>query len=146
MFPESNPATNPVDLFRCYIAEKLVAITGVGVAVIYPALEWTNAFDKGDLILAVPRLRVKGNPQKLAEEWAAKVCFFFLFSCVGWMMRKGFFWGVEGGKSKEKKKAHLPCLYSSLRMSTSTPRYRQVYSSNSSFRRSSSLGSSSRKS
>ncbi|KAF8466669.1 hypothetical protein BDZ91DRAFT_657693 [Kalaharituber pfeilii] len=72
-FPESNPGTNPVDIFRCYIADRLSAISGVDKSLVYPALEWTNQFDKGDLILAVPRLRVKGKkPDELAKEWAEK--------------------------------------------------------------------------
>jgi len=73
-FPDSNPESNPVDIFRCYIAEILAKISGVDSALIYPALEWTNQFEKGDLILAVPRLRVKGKaPAELAKEWAEKV-------------------------------------------------------------------------
>ena len=73
-FPDSNPESNPVDIFRCYIAEILSKVSGVDSALIYPALEWTNQFDKGDLILAVPRLRVKGKaPADLAKEWAEKV-------------------------------------------------------------------------
>lgn len=71
--PESNPESNPVDIFRCYIAEVLAKTSGVDSALIYPALEWTNQFEKGDLILAVPRLRVKGKPAELAKEWAEKV-------------------------------------------------------------------------
>lgn len=73
-FPESNPESNPVDIFRCYIAEILGKVSGVDTQLIYPALEWTNQFDKGDLILAVPRLRIKGKaPADLAKEWAEKV-------------------------------------------------------------------------
>jgi len=73
-FPDSAPEANPIDIFRCYIAEVLAKISGVDSALIYPALEWTNQFEKGDLILAVPRLRVKGKaPADLATEWAEKV-------------------------------------------------------------------------
>ncbi|KAI5787016.1 hypothetical protein DFH27DRAFT_574819 [Peziza echinospora] len=70
-YPDSHPNTNPVDIFRCFIAEKLAAISGVSVDLIYPSLEWTNSFDKGDLLLAIPRLRIKGRvPADLAKEWA----------------------------------------------------------------------------
>lgn len=74
VFPDSNPTTNPVDVFRCYIAATLAPITGVDINLVYPALEWTQSIEKGDMILAVPRLRVKGKkPNELAEEWAAAV-------------------------------------------------------------------------
>ncbi|RPA76606.1 arginyl-tRNA synthetase [Ascobolus immersus RN42] len=71
-FEGSNPSTNPVDIYRCYIADQLAPITGVDAKVIYPGLEWTSSFEKGDLVLAVPRLRLKGKPQDLAAEFAAK--------------------------------------------------------------------------
>lgn len=74
IFSESNPTTNPVDVFRCYIADTLAPIAGVDVKLIYEALEWTQSFDKGDLILAIPRLRLKGKkPDVIAKEWAEKV-------------------------------------------------------------------------
>jgi arginyl-tRNA synthetase len=75
-FEGSNPSTNPVDIYRCYIAHQLAPITGVDAKVIYPGLEWTSSFEKGDLVLAVPRLRLKGKPQDLAAEFAAKASFY----------------------------------------------------------------------
>ncbi|KAI9769031.1 MAG: hypothetical protein M1839_003828 [Geoglossum umbratile] len=72
-FPDTNPQLNPVDIFRCYLAEILVGVTGVDAKIIYPALAWTQTLDKGDLVLAVPALRVKGRkPDQLAAEWAEK--------------------------------------------------------------------------
>lgn len=74
VFAESNPTTNPVDVFRCYIANTLAPIGGVDGKLIYSSLEWTQSFDKGDLILAIPRLRLKGKkPDEIAKEWAEKV-------------------------------------------------------------------------
>lgn len=74
VFPYSNPTTNPVDIFRCYISETLAGISGVDSKLIYDALEWTQSFEKGDLILAIPRLRLKGQkPDVIAKEWAEKV-------------------------------------------------------------------------
>jgi arginyl-tRNA synthetase len=72
VFPDSNPTSNPVDIFRCVIAHQLAPITGVDIKLVYPALEWTQTLDKGDLILAVPRLRVKGNPAELGKQWIEK--------------------------------------------------------------------------
>ncbi|PWW72533.1 arginyl-tRNA synthetase [Tuber magnatum] len=73
LFPDSNPTANPVDVYRCYISHVLAPITGVDIGLVYPALEWTQNLEKGDLILAVPRLRIPGkNPAELAREWAEK--------------------------------------------------------------------------
>lgn len=72
--PGAQPTSNPVDIFRCYIAKELSQISGVSLDLVYPALEWTKSMEQGDLILAVPRLRVKGaKPDELAKEWASKV-------------------------------------------------------------------------
>ncbi|PUU73567.1 tRNA synthetases class I (R)-domain-containing protein [Tuber borchii] len=73
LFPDSNPTTNPIDVYRCYIADVLAPITGVDIKLVYPALEWTQNLEKGDLILAAPRLRIPGkNPSELTKEWAEK--------------------------------------------------------------------------
>ena len=75
VYPDSNPTANPVDVYRCFIAHHLAPITGVDISLVYPALEWTQTLDKGDLIVATPRLRIKGRkPDELAKEWAEKVC------------------------------------------------------------------------
>lgn len=72
-YPNCHPATNPFDLYRAHLANTLATVTGVEPALIYPALQWTTGLDKGDLILAVPALRVKGRkPDELASEWVAK--------------------------------------------------------------------------
>ncbi|KAF4980758.1 hypothetical protein FZEAL_3313 [Fusarium zealandicum] len=72
-YPNCHPDTNPVDIYRSHIADLLKDVTGVDPKIIYPAIQWTQTLDKGDAILAVPALRVKGRkPQELAEEWVAK--------------------------------------------------------------------------
>ena len=69
----SYPDVNVVDLMRNYISEELHKISGVDRSLIYPALEWTNTMERGDLLIPVPRLRIKGaNPKDLATEWAEK--------------------------------------------------------------------------
>jgi arginyl-tRNA synthetase len=81
-FAESNPTTNPVDVYRCYISHVLAPITGVDFSLVYPALEWTQSFEKGDLILAAPRLRIKGRkPDELVKEWSEKVRAFASTPC-----------------------------------------------------------------
>uniref|UniRef100_A0A060T6X7 arginine--tRNA ligase n=1 Tax=Blastobotrys adeninivorans TaxID=409370 RepID=A0A060T6X7_BLAAD len=73
VFPGSNPILNPVDLFRSYITQELARVSGVSEDLIYPALEWTNTPERGDLVIPIPRLRLKGqNPQELAEKWAGE--------------------------------------------------------------------------
>ncbi|SCU82028.1 LANO_0B04896g1_1 [Lachancea nothofagi CBS 11611] len=69
----SFPQVNVVDLMRNYITVELSKISGVDAKLIYPALEWTNTLDRGDLLIPVPRLRIKGaNPKDLAIEWSEK--------------------------------------------------------------------------
>lgn len=71
---DSYPELNVVDLMRNYITQELAKISDVPADQIYPALEWTNTLERGDLLVPVPRLvRKKGiNPKDIAEEWAAK--------------------------------------------------------------------------
>lgn len=74
-FPACHPKFNPVDIYRVHLANTLAAVTGVGAQIIYPALARTQTQDKGDLALAVPALRVKGEkPADLAVKWAKEVC------------------------------------------------------------------------
>ena len=65
---------NPVDMYRTHIAETLAPITGVPASEILPRLQWTQTQDKGDVMLAVPALRIKGKkPAEQAIEFAGKV-------------------------------------------------------------------------
>lgn len=73
-FPTCYPETNPTDVYRLHLTKVLEKITGVDPNIIYPAVQWTQGLDKGDLMLAVPALRVKGKkPNELAEEWGTQV-------------------------------------------------------------------------
>ncbi|KAL4861520.1 hypothetical protein BDV12DRAFT_203931 [Aspergillus spectabilis] len=72
-FPNSFPSLNPVDIYRGHIAEKLGEAAGIDAEKIFSRLQWTNSLDKGDLVLPVPSLQIKGKkPQELCEELAAK--------------------------------------------------------------------------
>ncbi|GFF33390.1 arginine--tRNA ligase, cytoplasmic [Aspergillus udagawae] len=71
-FPNCYPSLNPVDLYRAHIAEKLGAAAGIEPEKLYPKLQWTNTLDKGDLLLPVPSLQIKKNPQELCKELAEK--------------------------------------------------------------------------
>ena len=68
------PPLNPVDVYRSHISESLSRITGVPASEILPKLQWTQTQDKGDIMLAVPALRIKGKkPAEQAAEFAGKV-------------------------------------------------------------------------
>ncbi|KAI9669596.1 MAG: hypothetical protein M1817_004639 [Caeruleum heppii] len=72
-YPNSYPDLNPVDTYRAHITDLLTKVTAVDPAIIYPVLQWTQTLDKGDLVLPVPALRVKGKKAtELAEKWAAE--------------------------------------------------------------------------
>lgn len=64
---------NPVDVYRYHISKELEPITGKPLNEIYDRLAWTQTFDKGDLSLPVPALRIQGKkPGEQAIEFAAK--------------------------------------------------------------------------
>lgn len=72
-FPNSYPILNPVDLYREHLSEAIASILGLEPTAVYPKLQWTQALDKGDLMLPVPALQLKGKkPQELAAEIAEK--------------------------------------------------------------------------
>ncbi|KAF5864541.1 Arginyl-tRNA synthetase [Aspergillus alliaceus] len=71
-YPNCFPSLNPVDLYRVHIAEKLGEATGIEAEKIYTRLQWTSTLDKGDLLLPVPSLQIKKNPQELCKELAEK--------------------------------------------------------------------------
>lgn len=73
-FPNCFPSLNPVDSYRSHISELLGPVTGVDPLAIYPKLQWTQTLDKGDLMLPVPALQIKGKkPNVLAAEWGQNV-------------------------------------------------------------------------
>jgi len=74
-FPNAYPALNPVDIYRAHITELVAPITGADPEVIYQAIQWTQTLDKGDLVLPVPALRLKGKkPDETAKKIVEDVC------------------------------------------------------------------------
>ncbi|KAA8644031.1 arginine--tRNA ligase [Aspergillus tanneri] len=71
-FPNCYPSLNPVDIYREHIAEQLGTAAGIEPEKIYTRLQWTNTLEKGDLVLPVPSLQIKKNPQELCKELAEK--------------------------------------------------------------------------
>ncbi|KAI9263420.1 hypothetical protein BDA99DRAFT_510147 [Phascolomyces articulosus] len=68
--PGTSPDTNIMDVFKNVIATQMAEISGVDVKLLYDALDLPRSLENGDLAIAVPRLRVKGNPAAFAQEWA----------------------------------------------------------------------------
>lgn len=73
-FPNAHPETNPLDVWRVHISNTLSKISGAPTDVIYRSIQWTSTLDKGDFLIAVPALRIKGQkPDVLGPELASKV-------------------------------------------------------------------------
>ncbi|KAG6027442.1 hypothetical protein E4U40_001532 [Claviceps sp. LM458 group G5] len=73
LYPNAHPEINPLDLYRAHLTDLLSKVSGVDKSIIYPVVMWTQSLDKGDFVVAVPALRIKGTkPDVLAQEWAAK--------------------------------------------------------------------------
>jgi arginyl-tRNA synthetase len=68
-----------LESFRQQIANQLSAINGVDRQLILSAIDIPKAADHGDFAIAVPRLRVKGNPVQLAADWSQKAHHFYLY-------------------------------------------------------------------
>jgi arginyl-tRNA synthetase len=70
---EMAAAKNPFDFYRQYIAELLAPIVERKEDELINFLQWTTTQDKGDLMLPVAALRIKGKkPQDISEEIVAK--------------------------------------------------------------------------
>ncbi|KAL8957630.1 MAG: hypothetical protein Q9193_005146 [Seirophora villosa] len=70
--PGAFEASNPVNIYRSHISELLAPISQKPAKDIYDRLAWTQTFDKGDLGLAVPSLRVPPKEANAkAAEWGA---------------------------------------------------------------------------
>lgn len=81
-FQNSYPTVNPVDIYRSHLTDILAPITGADPNVIYNAIQWTQTLDKGDCIIPVPALRIKGKkPERVAEEVIEQVGMIYV-ACV----------------------------------------------------------------
>ena len=69
---DSYPESNVTDVLRNYITNELHRISNVERELIFQSLDSPSTLDKGDLIIPIPRLRLKGiNPKEKAAEWCA---------------------------------------------------------------------------
>ncbi|KAI5296380.1 hypothetical protein KEM52_003244 [Ascosphaera acerosa] len=60
-YPNCYPTINPVDGYRIHVAELVAQALGLDAKFVYPRVQWTNTLDKGDLVIAVPSLQIKGK-------------------------------------------------------------------------------------
>lgn len=82
-YPQAHPEINPLDFYRAHVSNVLAGISGVDPQIIFPAINWTTGLDKGDFVLAVPALRIKGQkPDALAVKWAEEVQSSSLSHCM----------------------------------------------------------------
>ena len=63
---------NPIDIYREDISKCLATVTGKPASEIRERLAWQQTQDKGDLGLAAPALRIKGNPTQQAIDWSGQ--------------------------------------------------------------------------
>ncbi|KAK4034212.1 hypothetical protein C8A01DRAFT_18938 [Parachaetomium inaequale] len=72
-FPSADPVHNPNDVYRSYIAAALEKLVDCDRVLLYESLQRPSTLSKGDLVLVLPRLRLKGvKPSDLGIELASK--------------------------------------------------------------------------
>ncbi|PGH04330.1 arginine-tRNA ligase [Helicocarpus griseus UAMH5409] len=68
-YPNCYPSLNPVDNYRIHVAELIAEALKLDSQFVYPRIQWTNTLEKGDLVLAVPALQIKGKkPQEVIAQ------------------------------------------------------------------------------
>ncbi|KAJ3497625.1 hypothetical protein NLG97_g1758 [Lecanicillium saksenae] len=72
-YPDAFPERNPLDRLRIYIADEISRILDVEKTLVFGGLDRAASLDSGDLLLAVPRLRIQGiKPGELAVKIASQ--------------------------------------------------------------------------
>jgi len=67
--------SNPIDIYRCYSTDILVNILDIGPNIIYDSIQYTNSLSHGDLVVVIPRIRLKGGvkPAEVAQNLRLQV-------------------------------------------------------------------------
>ncbi|ODH26027.1 hypothetical protein ACO22_04867 [Paracoccidioides brasiliensis] len=60
-FSAANVVVNPVDIYRCYVADVVKQAAECGEDITFNAIERTQVLAHGDVVLIVARLRLKGD-------------------------------------------------------------------------------------
>ncbi|CAJ0842327.1 15277_t:CDS:2 [Entrophospora sp. SA101] len=63
---------NKLDIFRSFAASIIAEFSGKSANDILSLLEAPKSSEHGDIAIAIPKLRIKGNPTLIAKEWAEK--------------------------------------------------------------------------
>ncbi|QSS61210.1 arginyl-tRNA synthetase [Histoplasma capsulatum] len=72
-FPTANIISNPVDLYRCYVAEVVKQVVNCNEDIAYNSIQRTQVLAHGDVVLVVARLRLKGvNIDQVAVDLSNK--------------------------------------------------------------------------
>ncbi|OJD15622.1 arginine-tRNA ligase [Emergomyces pasteurianus Ep9510] len=80
-FPTANILSNPVDLYRCYVAEVVKQVVNCGEDIAYNSIQRTQVLAHGDVVVVVARLRLKGvNADQVAIDLSNKLCGISLIS------------------------------------------------------------------
>ncbi|KAG9307789.1 hypothetical protein G9A89_023354 [Geosiphon pyriformis] len=64
---------NKLDIFRNFVSQVIADLSGKTGEEVYSLLEVPKNPEHGDIAIAIPRLRVKGNPVEVAQSWAVKL-------------------------------------------------------------------------
>jgi len=64
---------NKLDLFRSFISSIIAEFSGKSADDILGLLDVPKNPEHGDVAIAIPRLRIQGNPAEIAQQWAKKV-------------------------------------------------------------------------
>lgn len=62
--PDLHLTNRPIDVYRAYMADILTEMTGCDLETALDSIQSSNALPNGDLVVPVPRLRLKGKPAK----------------------------------------------------------------------------------
>jgi hypothetical protein len=69
---------NKLDSFRSFVASIVAEFSGISADNVLTILEVPRNTEHGDIAIAVPRLRVQGNPTQIAQQWVEKVDIYYL--------------------------------------------------------------------
>lgn len=65
--------SNPLDIYRAYLAEILAGITGCDLETTYQSIQWPNNIFNGDLAVILPKIRPGAKANEVAFELMQKV-------------------------------------------------------------------------
>ncbi|CAG8438745.1 8724_t:CDS:2 [Ambispora leptoticha] len=63
---------NKLDIFRNIVSHEIAKLSEKSPEEVYNLLETPKNSEHGDIAIAIPRLRIKGNPAEIAQSWVEK--------------------------------------------------------------------------